>query len=124
MSSLAEQHCEPCRGGMPPMDRDAIEALLPQLDPRWEVVEDHHLRRAYRFKDFASALAFTQTVGAIAEAQGHHPEITLGWGKVELEIWTHKIDGLHLADFILAARCEEAAEEAAGRLEDPPGAPS
>lgn len=111
MSELASKHCEPCRGGMPPMDHDQIEALRPQLEPEWEVVDDHHLSRTWTFPDFASALAFVNRVGAIAEAEGHHPDVYLAWGRVRLDIWTHKIDGLHLSDFVLAARAEEAARE-------------
>ena len=102
---LSQKRCVPCRGGVPPLDRDAIAALLPQV-PGWEVAGEHHLARAYAFPDFLSALAFVNRVGALAEEQGHHPDLYLSWGKVEIRIWTHKIDGLTESDFILAAKID------------------
>ena len=92
---------------MPPLTADAIVSLLGQLGGGWRAVEDHHLEKEYRFKDFAEALAFTNKVGAIAEEQGHHPDIYLAWGTVGLKIWTHKIDGLTESDFILAAKIDQ-----------------
>jgi 4a-hydroxytetrahydrobiopterin dehydratase len=74
--------------------------------PAWEVIEEHHLRREFKFKDFASALAWVNRVGEIAEAQGHHPWVHFTWGKVVLELWTHKVGGLVLNDFILAAHLD------------------
>ncbi|MBV9270983.1 MAG: 4a-hydroxytetrahydrobiopterin dehydratase [Candidatus Eremiobacteraeota bacterium] len=106
MSGLAEKTCVPCRGGIPPLRPDEIAPLLGQLNGDWEVVENHHLRKTYRFKNFKEALAFTNRVGELAESIGHHPDIYLAWGKVRLEIWTHKIDGLAEADFIFAAKCD------------------
>ena len=82
--------------------------LLAQLDG-WHVVDGRRLEKSYRCKDFAQALEFVNRVGAIAETQRHHPEIALGWGKVTLDIWTHKIDGLTESDFILAAKCDREA---------------
>lgn len=115
MSELASMTCEPCRGGVPPMAPDEIAALKPQV-PRWQVIDNHHLRRFLRFDDFATGLAFVNAIGAEAEAQGHHPDILLAWGKVEVTIWTHKVDGLTQADFILAARIDRLADGAAGLL--------
>jgi len=106
MADLVSRSCTPCRGGVPPLDAAEIARLTPQLDPGWEVVDGHHLRRVYRFPDFAQALAFTQRVGELAEEQGHHPDLHLSWGKVVVEVWTHAIDGLHENDFIFAAKCE------------------
>ena len=100
---LAEKRCVPCRGGVPPLNREQIDKLLPQV-AGWEVVEQHHLTRTYTFPDFVSALAFVNRVGEIAEQEGHHPDIYLSWGKVEIRIWTHKIKGLTESDFILAAK--------------------
>jgi 4a-hydroxytetrahydrobiopterin dehydratase len=100
---LAEKRCVPCRGGVPPLTREQIDKLLPQV-AGWEVVEQHHLTRTYTFPDFVSALEFVNRVGAIAEQEGHHPDIYLSWGKVEIRIWTHKINGLTESDFILAAK--------------------
>jgi 4a-hydroxytetrahydrobiopterin dehydratase len=105
-SELAAKACVPCRGGVPPLNRTGIELLLAKLDDGWTAVDDHHLEKEYRFPDFAEALAFANRVGAIAEEQGHHPDIHLSWGKVRLQIWTHKIDGLTESDFILAAKTD------------------
>ncbi|HEX5133458.1 MAG TPA: 4a-hydroxytetrahydrobiopterin dehydratase [Candidatus Krumholzibacteria bacterium] len=79
-----------------------------KLGGGWKVVDEHHLEKSYEFADFATALAFTNRVGAIAEAEGHHPDIHLAWGRVGLTIWTHKIDGLTESDFILAAKADDA----------------
>ena len=103
---LADQQCVPCRGGVPPLGREQIAPLLVQLEPGWEAVRDHHLRRTYKLKDFKSALAFADRIGATAEEQGHHPDLQLSWGKVVVEIWTHKIDGLTESDFVFAAKCD------------------
>lgn len=108
MSDLAEKHCVPCRGGVPPLKADKIAALLDILGSGWRVLDEHHLEKEYSFDDFAQALAFTNRVGAVAEEEGHHPDIYLSWGKVGLKIWTHKIDGLTESDFILAAKADVA----------------
>ena len=102
---LASRRCEPCRGDVPPLDPDAVAALLPQLDG-WTCVENHHLEKRYAFPDFIHALDFVNRVGAVAEAQNHHPDITLGWGFATITIWTHKIDGLTESDFVFAAKCD------------------
>jgi 4a-hydroxytetrahydrobiopterin dehydratase len=101
--SLAEKHCVPCRGGVPPLKGEELEALRAQV-PGWQVVEGHHLTRTFTFPDFRTALDFVNQIGEIAEAEGHHPDVYLAWGKVEVKTWTHKIDGLTESDFILAAR--------------------
>lgn len=106
MSNLAAKTCEPCKGGIPPLGGEEIKQLLAQLDDNWEAVAEHHLRKEFKFPDFRTALDFTNQVGAIAEEQGHHPDIILAWGRVEITIWTHKIDGLHESDFILAAKID------------------
>jgi 4a-hydroxytetrahydrobiopterin dehydratase len=103
--SLADKTCVPCRGGVPPLKGSGIDALKNEL-PEWEVVREHHLRRLFKFTDFKTALAFVNRVGAIAEEQGHHPDILLAWGKVEVTIYTHKIDGLTESDFVLAAKTD------------------
>jgi 4a-hydroxytetrahydrobiopterin dehydratase len=102
---LAEKTCVACRGGIPPLPADESAALLRELDG-WELVDNHHLAKTYRFKNFADALAFVNRVGAIAEDQNHHPDIWLAWGKVKLEVWTHKIEGLTESDFIFAAKVD------------------
>ena len=106
MSELAERQCVPCRGGVPPLRGDELKALAAQL-PGWEVIDEHHLQRTYKFKDFREALAFVNRVGELAEEQGHHPDICFGWGKAEISIWTHKIDGLTESDFVLAAKIDK-----------------
>jgi 4a-hydroxytetrahydrobiopterin dehydratase len=93
---------------MPPLKGPDLEALHRQL-PDWEVVSEHHLHKAFRYPDFQKALEFVNRAGAIAEEQGHHPDILLGWGKAEVTIWTHKIDGLTESDFVLAAKIDQAA---------------
>ncbi len=106
MAGLSARDCIPCRGGVPPLEGEALRTLAAQV-PGWSVVKDHHLEKEFRFPDFRSALAFTNRVGELAEQQGHHPDIHLAWGKVRITIWTHKIDGLTESDFILAAKIDE-----------------
>ena len=103
---LAEKTCVPCRGGVPPLPHPEIEKLLAQV-PGWQAVNDHHLAKTYLFPDFRTALDFVNRVGALAEQQGHHPDLYLAWGKVGIQIWTHKIDGLTESDFVLAAKIEK-----------------
>jgi 4a-hydroxytetrahydrobiopterin dehydratase len=105
MDDLASRECVPCRGGVPPMQGDEIKKYAEQLKG-WEVVENHHLRKLFDFRDFREALAFVNRVGELAEEQGHHPNISFGWGQAEITIWTHKIDGLTESDFILAAKID------------------
>ena len=106
MSELASLHCVPCRGGVPPLTSEQIGPLQAQLEPDWEVLENHHLRREYRFKDFSEGLQFVNRVGEMAEEQGHHPDLYLAWGRVCVEVWTHKIDGLTESDFVFAAKAD------------------
>ena len=105
-SELAAKECVPCKGGVPPLAGTQLEALTQQLGNGWVVVDEHHLEKEYRFDDFKHALDFTNQVGALAEAVWHHPDIHFTWGKVKVTIWTHKIKGLHEADFVFAARCD------------------
>jgi 4a-hydroxytetrahydrobiopterin dehydratase len=106
--SLAEKTCVPCKGGVPPLKGAALGTLHREL-PEWDVVEEHHLRRTFRFPDFKKALDFVNRAGAIAEEQGHHPDILLAWRKAEVTIYTHKIDGLTESDFVLAAKIDRVA---------------
>ncbi len=106
MSELATKKCIPCQGGIPPLDAEAQTLLLKQLAGDWETVDGHHLQRIFHFPDFVSALKYVNDLGAIAEEEGHHPDLHLSWGKVKVEIWTHKIDGLTESDFILAAKAD------------------
>ena len=108
MSSLAAKTCVPCRGGVPPLKGSALETLHEQVSD-WQVIDEHHLNRQFKFPDFKQALAFVNRVGDLAEEQGHHPDIFLAWGKVEITLWTHKIDGLTESDFIMAAKIDRLA---------------
>jgi 4a-hydroxytetrahydrobiopterin dehydratase len=105
MSSLAAKTCVPCRGGVPPLKEQDLDALHKQV-PEWQVVNEHHIVRQFKFSDFKQALAFVNRVGELAEEQGHHPDILLAWGKAEVTLWTHKIDGLTESDFIMAAKID------------------
>ncbi len=96
----------PCKGGVPVLKGAALKALQKSLGTGWEVTKGHHLEREFTFKDFKSALAFTNRIGNLAEEQGHHPDIYLAWGKVRVTIWTHAVDGLTESDFVLAAKIE------------------
>jgi 4a-hydroxytetrahydrobiopterin dehydratase len=109
MSELAEKQCVPCRGGVPPLRGEELERLRAQLHPDWRVVDEHHLERTFRFPDFRQALDFTSRVGELAEEQDHHPDLHLAWGKVVVQIWTHKIDGLTESDFVFAAKTDRLA---------------
>ena len=105
-SELEAEQCVPCRGGVPPLQGDALHELSTRLGPGWVVRAEHHLEKEFRFRDFAEALAFTNRAGAVAEAEAHHPDILLAWGRVVVTIWTHKIDGLTRSDFVLAAKID------------------
>jgi 4a-hydroxytetrahydrobiopterin dehydratase len=109
-ASLADQTCVPCKGGVPPLTTAEIAPLHAQLED-WEVADDKRLSRTYRFKNFAEAMIYAIRVAAIAEEQAHHPDLYIAWGKVRVEIWTHKIDGLTESDFYFAAKCDRAYAE-------------
>jgi 4a-hydroxytetrahydrobiopterin dehydratase len=106
MTELADKQCVPCKGGVPPLRGKELEKLQADL-PQWTVTNEHHLHREFRFPDFKQALEFVNRVGEVAERQGHHPDILLKWGKVQITLWTHKIDGLTESDFIMAAKIEK-----------------
>jgi 4a-hydroxytetrahydrobiopterin dehydratase len=109
LNQLSAKDCIPCRGGTPALKGEALVTLHRDLGHDWALIDDHHLEKSFQFADFKNALAFTNTVGNIAEAQNHHPEIAMGWGHVKVTIWSHKIDGLTESDFVLAAKVEKAA---------------
>jgi len=104
---LAEKECVPCKGGIPSLKGSDLTRLASQLNPGWQVVNEHHLEREFKFNNFRDALAFTNKVGELAEAQGHHPDVYLAWGKVKITLWTHKIDGLTESDFIMDAKVDQ-----------------
>ena len=107
MVALAEKECVPCKGGIPPLKGGELAKLTHELKPGWQLVDEHHLEREFKFKNFREALDFTNKVGELAEAQGHHPDIYLAWGKVKVTLWTHKVDGLTESDFIMAAKVDQ-----------------
>ncbi len=106
--NLADMKCVACRGGTPPMESERARQMLKELASGWELNQAGHLERTYAFKNFAQALEFADKVGAIAEAEGHHPDLYIAWGKCKVEVWTHKIKGLTESDFYLAAKADRA----------------
>ena len=105
MSDLASKHCVPCRGGVPPLKGEDLQKLSTQVS-NWKVVDEHHITKTFIFPDFKAALDFVNRVGTIAEEEGHHPDMTLTWGRVDVKTYTHKIEGLTESDFILAAKID------------------
>lgn len=108
--ALADNTCVPCRGGVPPLETSRVQELLKELGVGWQLNQAGHLERLYTFRDFAKALDFVNTVGAVAEDEGHHPDLYLAWGKCKVELWTHKIHGLTESDFYMAAKTDRAFE--------------
>jgi 4a-hydroxytetrahydrobiopterin dehydratase len=102
---LANRACVPCQGGVPRLRGAEVEELAGQV-ASWEVIDEHHLRRRFEFPNFRAALEFVNRVGEVAEREGHHPDISFGWGYCELTIYTHAIDGLSESDFVLAAKLD------------------
>ena len=113
MDNLAEKTCTPCRGGIPPLTQEDAERLHVQV-PDWELRDQtKRIERTYRFKNFGGALKFVERAGALAEAEGHHPDISFGWGYATVSLRTKKIKGLHENDFIMAAKLDRIAAEGA-----------
>ena len=105
--SLATKQCIPCQGGVPPLNRAEAEAFLKDT-PGWELVLDAtRIQRSFQFKNFSNALSFVNRIGDLAEREGHHPDISFGWGYCNVTLYTHKIKGLHENDFIMAAKINE-----------------
>ena len=112
MSELADRECTACTSDDDPLVGAELTELYEELETDvWEVVDDHHLEGTYAFEDFRDALEFTYEVGELAEDEWHHPDLHLSWGEVGVEMWTHKIDGLHETDFIMAARMDRMYDE-------------
>jgi 4a-hydroxytetrahydrobiopterin dehydratase len=105
-SELAALECVPCKGGIPPMQGEALASWAQRLGGDWQVIDGHHLAKEFRFKDFRQALAFTNQVGELAETVNHHPDLLLSWGRVLVTLWTHKIGGLSETDFVFAAKVD------------------
>lgn len=109
MTELAKKQCVPCAAGADPITEEEIRPYLKDIHEAWNVVDNKKIEREFSFDDFQSALDFTNKVGAIAEEEGHHPVLITSWGRVLVRLTTHKIDGLHENDFILAAKVDEIA---------------
>ncbi len=105
MSDLATKTCVPCRGGVPPLKGQELASYQKQVSG-WNVVNEHHITKGFKFPNFVKALEFVNRVGELAEQQGHHPDILLAWGKADVTLWTHKINGLTESDFIMAAKID------------------
>lgn len=105
---LSKRKCKPCEGGVKPLNPDQAEVLMQELGPDWMLIDQHRmLARTFVFKDFKESLAFANKVGAIAEEEGHHPDLTVGYGNMGVELTTHAIGGLSENDFIVAAKIDE-----------------
>lgn len=104
---LSQIQCTPCQGGIPPMEQDEANQHLTQLQG-WRLVDEaRKIQKNYAFADFVSALAFANQVGELCEQEGHHADLALGWGYVKVYFQTHKIQGLHLNDFVMAAKVDQ-----------------
>ncbi|MFT4552255.1 MAG: 4a-hydroxytetrahydrobiopterin dehydratase [Chlamydiales bacterium] len=106
MTKLSEKKCVACAVGVPCLQGEELQNLVDELNSGWSVVDGHHIEREFDFENFVQALDFTNRMGAVAEKEGHHPDIFLTWGKVKVKIFTHKINGLSESDFILAAKID------------------
>lgn len=110
--TLAAKTCTPCKGGIPPLTQRQAEDLYGQV-PGWDLRDDaHRIEREFKFRNFGEALRFVSQVGELAEAEGHHPDVSFGWGYATVSLQTKKIKGLHENDFILAAKIDGLAGDA------------
>ena len=107
MSDFIQKHCKPCSATTPPLEKGDVQRFLKEIHPDWKSIKDKKIFREFQFKNFTIALDFVNLIGKIAEEEGHHPDIFLSWGKVRVEIWTHKIEALSENDFILAAKIDK-----------------
>jgi 4a-hydroxytetrahydrobiopterin dehydratase len=108
MNELAKKRCIPCEKNVDPYTPDIAGEMMQELHKEWMLVDDAHLLvREFRFADFAQAMVFANKVAVIAEEEGHHPDLTIGWGAVSIELTTHAIGGLSENDFILAAKVDK-----------------
>lgn len=103
---LSKKKCIPCHGGIPPLEKKDIDKLLSQLHSKWLVNELGHLYKIYKFYNFVETMRFANAITEIAEQEGHHPDLLVSYGQCIVEIWTHKINGLSISDFILAAKID------------------
>ena len=106
MNDLANREVKPPRGDVVPLRGVDLRTLVEALGSDWQVIDERHLEKEFKFKSFQGALDFTNKVGELAEAVDHHPEICLAWGRARITIWTHSIGGLSEADFVFAAKAD------------------
>ncbi|MDO8739947.1 MAG: 4a-hydroxytetrahydrobiopterin dehydratase [Candidatus Woesearchaeota archaeon] len=106
MSDLIQKKCVPCEGGVPTLTEEEIKKYMPQLKDGWEVLENIKIKKLFKLADFKEAMVFVNKVADLAESEGHHPDITIHYNKVDIVIWTHAIGGLSENDFILAAKID------------------
>ena len=104
---LTSKKCIPCSGGIPPMDDQQITKFLKSLGNNWQINNQKHLFKSFKFQNFIQAVEFTNKITEIAEKEGHHPDLHISWGECNVEIWTHKINGLTESDFYLAAKIDK-----------------
>jgi len=109
---LADRQCAPCEGGVEPLKGERLEQLQRELGEGWRAVDEHHLEKEFKFDTYLEAVNFVNEVAAIADEQDHHPDIYLSYGKVRVTLWTHKIGGLSVNDFIVAAKIEQSIRSA------------
>lgn len=115
---LMNKNCVPCQVGADPLTPELIKGYMSDISEEWQVIDNQKLERTFKFKDFKTALGFVNQVGQLAESEGHHPDIFLSWGQVIIQLMTHKINGLHDNDFILAAKIDHIRTNA--KIEDNP----
>jgi 4a-hydroxytetrahydrobiopterin dehydratase len=107
MTELSKKKCVPCEGGVPPLEADKINELKQQVNSDWQVLENKKIKRSFSFVNFKQTMDMVNKIADIAEAEGHHPDMYVSYGKVEVELWTHAINGLSENDFILAAKIDK-----------------
>lgn len=104
--SLKDKNCIPCQGGVPALTPAEIQKYLKEVGNNWKVNSQGHLHKEFTFDNFMGAMDLANKIAVVAEKEGHHPDLTIAWGKCSVEIWTHKINGLSESDFILAAKID------------------
>jgi len=106
-AGLSQARCVPCEGGVTALSEDEVRQYHEELGTDWNRVDTRRLEKEYRFVNFVEAMQFANRIGELAEAEGHHPDLLVGWGRVKVYLWTHAADGLTKNDFILAAKISQ-----------------
>jgi len=107
LSDLSNKKCTPCEVGAIPLQPEEIKNMLKDLDEGWSSDDDKSIHKTFKFDDFMGAMNFANSIAKLAEEEGHHPTLTVSWGKLKASLMTHKIKGLHENDFILAAKIDK-----------------